>query len=51
MFGTNISVKLADFLTVPRGTSEEVEKEETGETEEKPTKDEKKKEGTEENAI
>ena len=51
MFGTNISVKLSDFLTVPRGTSEEREKEETGETEEKPTEDEKKKEGTEENAV
>lgn len=44
MFSTNISVKLAAFLTVPRGTSEEGE-EETGKPEEKPPEDEKKKEG------
>lgn len=46
MFDTNISVKLADFLTDPRETSEE-----TGETEEKPTEEEKEKEGAEENAV
>lgn len=48
MFGTQISVSLADFLNVPRGTSEE--KEEPGGTEEKPT-EEKEKEGAEENAV
>ena len=42
----NMRVKLADFLTASRGTTEEQE-----ETEEKPSEDKKKKEGTEENAV
>ena len=48
MFGTNISVKLADFLNVPRGTSEEREKENPKKGEET---EEKEKEGAEENAV
>ena len=48
MFGTNISVKLADFLTAPREKSEEGEKENPKEGEET---EEKKKEGAEENAV